>query len=314
MTETATRFALRAYGLTVASDWPLTGAVPAGDGSAAPSTQVDLVDADTFAAAWKAEAERIFEPGFPDGRTRFTVDRSADQYQLWLEDYGRYLIASDGTWVGCERGSAPLEVQERFVFAQALPVAAVLHGHEVIHAGTVCGPAGAAAFLGVSGSGKTTVTAHLALRGAGFMTDDVLALEPRDADILAHPGPPFMAIRPEDAWMAGDDQVGRPVGASDKIHVERRVPDEPVPLRVLYYLARGDECVIAPLDDDVRRVILGQAFVPYLATPERLLRHLELGQLINDRVEQFRLQTPNGGLDDAALDVIEAHLRAQGVR
>ena len=123
-----------------------------------------------------------------------------------------------------------------------------------------------------------------------------------------------MAIRPADAWMAGDERVGRTVGASDKVHVARDVPDGPVALRALYYLARGDEFMIAPLDEEIRRVILGQAFVPYLTTPERLLRHLEVGQLINRRVPQFRLQTPSGGLDDATLDAIEGHLRDRGVR
>ena len=211
---------------------------------------------------------------------------------MWLEDYGRYLIATDGAWIGCEEDAGTRDLQERFVFAQALPIAAVLHGYEVLHAGAVCGPGGAAAFLGPSGSGKTTVTGHLVLRGARFMTDDVLALGTSGGDAVAHPGPPFMAIRPQDAWIVGDEQVGRAIGASDKIHVARRVPNGPVPLRVIYYLARGPGCEIAPLDDDVRRVILGQAFVPYVTTPERLLRHLEIGQLINDRVEQFRLQTP----------------------
>ncbi len=316
MNRVADPFALRAYGLDVECDWALTGALPA-DAATPPAgatTRIGLLAADEFTARWDGAVERIFEPEFSDGRTRFTVDRGPERYQLWLEDYGRYLIASDGTWIGCEDGSAPREVQERFVFAQALPVAAVLRGHEVLHAGTVCGPTGAAAFLGVSGSGKTTLTAHLVLRGARFMTDDVLALGERDGEIVAHPGPPFMAIRPEDAWMAGDEQVGRTVGASDKLHVARDVPGDAVPLRAVYYLARGDEFTIAPLDDEIRRVILGQAFVPYLTTPERLLRHLEIGRLVDERVEQFRLQTPTGGLDDATLDAIEAHLRERGLR
>jgi hypothetical protein len=315
VTDVAAGYTLRAYGLDVECDWPLTGSTPgtADHTNHEPAARVSLLAGDEFAARWDPSAERIFEPEFPDGRTRFTVDRAPEHYQLWLEDFGRYLIATDGTRIACEDGSAPRDTQERFVFAQTLPIAAVLHGHEVLHAGTVCGLAGAAAFLGVSGSGKTTLTAHLVLRGARFMTDDVLALAPRDGDIVAHPGPPFMAIRPQDAWMAGAEQVGRTVGASDKLHVARDVPDEAVPLRALYYLARGDEFTITPLDDEIRRVILGQAFVPYLTTPDRLLRHLEIGQLINQRVEQFRLQTPNDGLDDATLDAIQAHLRERGL-
>ena len=227
----AERYAVRAYGLTAECDWPLPGAVTTANEPAA--VQISRLHPGAFASRWHDDADPIFTPEFPDGRTRFTVERTPGQYQLWLEDFGRYLIAADGTWIGCEADSAPRAAQDRFVFAQALPVAAVLQGTEVIHAGAVCGPDGAAAFLGVSGSGKTTLTAHLVLRGATFVTDDVLALAVRDGDILIHPGPPFMAIRPEDAWMAGDSQVGPAVGASDKIHVARQVPDTAVPLRAL---------------------------------------------------------------------------------
>lgn len=312
----AGRFRLTAFGLDAECDWPLAGSVPiAADGQApAPATRIRRLAGDDFTAAWAAPSERIFEAAFDDGRTRFTVDRSRQHYHMWLEHYGRYLIATDGTWIGCEEDTGARDVQERFVLAQALPVAAVLHGYEVLHAGALCGPGGAAAFMGPSGSGKTTITGHLVLRGARFMTDDVLAVGISGGDAVAHPGPPFMAIRPQDAWMVGDEKVGRAIGASDKIHVARRVADGPVPLRVIYYLARGPGCEIAPLDDDDRRVILGQAFVPYVTTPERLRRHLEIGQLINERVEQFRLQTPaGGGLDAASLDAIEAHLRDRGV-
>jgi hypothetical protein len=310
------RFRLTAFGLDVECDWPLAGSVPVAaedDASAPATTVVRRVAGDDFRAAWDVPGERIFEPAFADRRTRFTVDRGSEHYQVWLEDFGRYLISTDGTWIGCEEDPAARDVQERFVFAQALPVAAVLQGYEVLHAGAVCAPGGAAAFLGQSGSGKTTITARLVLRGAGFMTDDVLSLGTSGPDAVAHPGPPFMAIRPEDAWMVGAEQVGQAIGSSDKLHVARRVPDGPVPLRVLYYLARGGSCEIAPLGDEARRAILGQAFVPYLTTPERLLRHLEIGQLVNDRVEQFRLQTPRDGLDEETLDVIEAHLRERGV-
>ncbi|HWE11667.1 MAG TPA: hypothetical protein VG325_20135 [Solirubrobacteraceae bacterium] len=303
------RFRLTTFGLDVECDWPLAGSVPVAAEDDAPATTVEVVAGEEFRAAWAGPGERIFEPPFADGRTRFTVDRGREHFQLWLEDFGRYLVSTDGTWVGCEQDAAPGDIQERFVFAQALPIAAVLQGFEVLHAGAVCGPAGAAAFLGPSGSGKTTITGRLVLRGASFMTDDVLSLATSGPDAVAHPGPPFMAIRTEDVWMVGEEQVGRAIGSSDKLHVTRRVPDEPVPLRVLYYLARGDGCQITRLGEDARRAILGQAFVPYLTTPERLLRHLQIGQLVNDRVEQFRLQTPRDGLDAETLDAIEAHLR-----
>lgn len=304
---------VRAFGLEIESGWPLTGSHPASPGDAArpPATRVTALDADAFAARWAGPGERIFEPEFADGRRRFTVDRGAEAYRLWLEDFGRYLVARDGGWIACEQGATPAGVQERFVFAQALPVAAVLHGYEVLHAGAVCGPAGAAAFVGPSGTGKTTLTTRLLRRGARLMTDDVLALEVTGAAPLAHPGPPFMAIHRSDAGETGPD-LGPEVGRSDKLHIARAVPDRPATLRAVYHLARGPSYALTPLDDAARHAILAHAFVPYLRTPERLLRHLEIGEQLNRHVAQFRLQTPPGGLDDGQLDRVHAHLTERG--
>lgn len=306
---------LRAFGIWAECAWPLPGA-SAGDGPHAPpaDTEIVLRDAAVFDAAWTQPGERIFQPAFSDGVTRFTIDRDERHYRLWLADYGRYLIAADGAWIACERDGAPRPVQERFVLAQALPVVAVLRGYEALHAAAVCGPAGGAAFVGPSGMGKTSIVGRLVLRGAGFLTDDVLALDTAGSEPQAHPGPPFMAIRPEDAWMVQDAGMGPAIGASDKLHVRRPVPDGPVPLRSIYQLTRGEALEIAPLADPDPQLILAQAFVPYIATPQRMLGHLRLAALIGEGVDWFRLQTPTGALDDTVLDAVEAHLRERGTR
>jgi hypothetical protein len=305
---------LTAFGLNVVCDRPLAGSRRSSDESPSdhPSTRIHSMSAADLDAAWGEAGKRVFEPESPDGRTRFTVDRTARHYRLWLEDFGRYVITHDGRQIGCLPGEVAADMQERVLFAQALPVAATLQGLEVLHASAVCGPGGAAAFVGVSGSGKTTLATRLVLSGAGLLTDDVLAIEvgPR---ALAHPGPPFMALRRDDAALidGAPGALGAVIGSSDKLHVARATPDRPVPLRAVYHLGRGAKPQITPLGAEAQHLVLGHAFVPYVMTPDRLRRHLELAQVVSTQVEQFELQTPEGGLGSATVTMVADHLRAR---
>lgn len=309
---------LTAFGLEVRCAWPLTGSHPASGGtgrcSGRSATHIRQVPATELEAAWQEPAERIFTPEFPDGRTRFTVDRNERRYRLWAEDYGRYLIACDGSWIATDQDPPSPAAQERFLFAQALPVAAALHGYEVLHASAVCGAQGAAAFVGASGAGKTAVATRVLLRGAQLMTDDVLAVQ-IGPELLAHPGPPFMALRPQEAGMAGagGEPLGASVGASDKLHVARPTPGGPRPLRAVYHLRRGPAAAISRLGPEARHLVLGHAFVPYVMTPQRMLHHLQLAELVSSGMRQFELQTPRDGLDEATIDLLAGHLREQGL-
>ena len=309
-----------AFGLTIESDWPLPGSslVPGGTRSAAPVTRVIQLEASIFDDAWAADAERLLEyhpSDRPDGAETFTADRSDEQYRFWAEDFGRYLVSTDGGTVACERGSVGREQNERFVFAHALPVAAILRGYEVLHVSAVSGEAGAAAFAGASGTGKTRLASRLVARGAGFLTDDVLAVEAAGDDVLAHPGPAFMAIRPDDAVMLAEvgGRLGAAVGSSDKTHVSLPARGEASRLRAIYHLQWGDAFQITPLERGDLNRVLALSFVPYLTTPERLMRHLTIAQLVSAGVTQFRLQTPRTELSDEMLAALEAHMRDAGV-
>lgn len=307
---------LTAFGLDVVCDRPLAGSRRSSDESPSdhPSTRIHCMSAADLEAAWGEAGERVFEPESPDGRTRFTVDRTARHYRLWLEDFGRYLITRDGRQIGCLPGEVAADTQERCLFAQALPVAATLQGLEVLHASAVCGPGGAAAFVGASGSGKTTLATRLVLDGAGLLTDDVLAVEVGPG-ALAHPGPPFMAIRRDDSALidGARSALGAVIGSSDKLHVARDTPDRAVPLRAVYHLARGATLQITPLGAEAQHLVLGHAFVPYVMTRERLRRHLQFAELVSTSVEQFELQTPEGNLGHETVTMVLGHLRARGL-
>jgi hypothetical protein len=254
------------------------------------------------------------------GQARYSAERTERNYRFRLEGYGRYLVGIDGTRIACELGAAARDQQERFVFAHALPLAAALQGYEVLHASAVSNGGGAVAFMGASGAGKTALASRLVVRGAAFVTDDVLALELRDGDVLVHPGAPFMAVRPEDqAVIAASGSALGTVGATDKVHVLPAKLSGAAPLRALYHLEAGpalpdSSVAIDAVNGPDPRRLLAAAFVPYVMTPARLRLHLEIAQILGSRVAQFRLQAPRTGLTDAMLETLEAHVREVEVR
>jgi hypothetical protein len=310
---------LTAFGLTIDSAWPLTGSRPAPAATASPEpvTRVTQAAPATIDAAWCADAERLLEyrDPAPPGEISFTADRSSEHYRFWARDFGRYLVAADGSAVACERGAASRERHERFVLAHALPVAAILRGYEVLHVSAVSGDAGAAAFAGASGTGKTRLASRLVARGAAFLTDDVLAVEAAGDELLGHPGPAVMAIRRDDAAMLAEigGRLGAAAGSTDKAHVSPSRRGRARPLRAIYHLQWDDAFSISPLEGDERQRVLSLSFVPYLTTPQRLMRHLAIAQLASESVAQFRLGTPSAELADETLATLEAHLRDAGV-
>jgi hypothetical protein len=288
---------------------------------AAPVTRVSQVAPAVIDEAWAADAERLLEyrdPARSDGAgavVSFIADRSSKQYRFWAQDFGRYLVSTDGGVIACENGTVGREQHERFVLAHALPVAAILRGYEVLHVSAVAGDGGAAAFAGASGSGKTRLASRLVARGAIFLTDDVLAVEAAGDHVLAHPGAPFMAIRPDDAAMLAEvgRRLGTAVGSTDKTHVLAPMRGTVRRLRAIYHIHWGDTFQISPLERGDLNRVLALSFVPYLATPERLMRHLTIAQLLSGGVAQFRLETPGTEFRDEMLAALEAHMHDAGV-
>ena len=306
-------YELNAFGLAVESDWPLPGsrAVAPGAVAGAALTQVRRLTPRHFRAEWGKRSELVFEPKYADGRTRVLIRRTESHYLLWFDVYGRFIVSLDGAEVGCEAAGARAP-QERILFAQLLPLAAVLSGFEVLHGSAVVAGDGVAVFIGPSGIGKTTLASRMVLRGAGFVTDDVLTLERTDDGLMAHPGPPVMVVVTDDGIPStATRRLGPAVGRTDKIHVSVPTDERALTLRAVYNLERGDSLAITALATPNVSQLLGSVFVPYLTTPERLQRHLEMAQLLGESAEHFRLELPRTADFEAVVDSVEAHLETR---
>ena len=126
-----------------------------------------------------------------------------DTFMLDVPGLARVLVAG---------GQAPqvlasAVIDEARLFAHGLPQAAgwVQRGFLVLHAAAVDTPAGAVAFAGVSGAGKSVLAAALAQRGAPLLADEVLPIELCDGGRppLAHPSDTRLLL-----WRRAAERLG----------------------------------------------------------------------------------------------------------
>ena len=262
-----------AFGLAVEGDFPAPG-LSEDLVAEGPVTRVELV---------------ALEEAADDGAEQRIDHVPGDGYHLYARGFGSARVSDDGASVRC----APPDVDpwswQRFLVGRVLPWAAVLRGRECLHASAVTLDGRAVAIVGDTGAGKTTLAAHAMLAGAGFLTDDVLALE-RTADaVLAHPGPGVLAVRPAEWERLDPARLGRLIGEGGKRYLEVARRSPPAPLAAIYYLRRersGD--AIEPLAADFR-LLLASTFNTAIRTPERLREQFEVCARLAATVPTFEV-------------------------
>lgn len=127
-------------------------------------------------------------------------------YQL---DSGRYLlrwrhfdflIDAQGQWVVCySDDGAPDEVIWLLLSGIVASFVLMLRGIVAVHGSGVALDKDAVCFVGFPGSGKSTIAAALARRGACWLADDTTAVELSDSDAIVRPSHPTVKLR-EDAF------------------------------------------------------------------------------------------------------------------
>jgi hypothetical protein len=226
-------------------------------------------------------------------------------------------VHRDGRTVDCAPPSGPPERWHRPFFGQVLPLAATLRGHEVFHASAVSHGDRTFAFVGPSGAGKTSLAAELACRGAGFVTDDVLALEPLGETVVAHAGLGVAYLRSTEANLYeedGRDAIGPVVGHTNKAHVEVKPDSRSLPLGGVYFLERGREAgepAVDAIDPVDPRMLLSNTFNVYVRTPERLVHQLDVCAAVARSAPMMRLGIPAGVDPAATADVLVADIESR---
>lgn len=238
------------------------------------------------------ERERLVELLHPDGRTFMRIGRTSTGYVVHAPGHGTHLVTADGgAVVSALPGDGP-RTGDRLLLAQALPLAATLQGLEPLHASAVAVDGRAVAFTAPSGAGKSTLAAHAVASGAGFLTDDVLALELHRDAVVAHAGPPRASLSPADA--AAVAAANRPaLEDGNKLLTEAVPVAAELPLGLVVRLVRRDGARprLRELTSPLGRTLLAASFLPYLTTPERLARQLALHAALAEAVPVVELET-----------------------
>jgi hypothetical protein len=266
-------------------------------------------------SAWRRAAPvRISETRLADERRFTSIDADPERgYLLYARDSGSFWLDPDGRQIRCSPLRMPAWRWQRYLIGQVLPFASVLQGFEVFHASAVAIAGRAAVFVGGGGAGKTTLALSLALRGAGFLADDVVAVDTTPGKIRVEPGPGVCNLRRDVASLLSSEQrqrLGQVLGRDReavRITVPRRAAR--LPLAAIYHLertARRSLAIekLAPLDP---LLLLASSFNLVIRTPERLTRQLDLCARLGEEAPSYRVALP-AALDPAGLaSSIERH-------
>jgi hypothetical protein len=304
----------RAFGLEIDLSFPAPGLPDAvGPGSGRP-VRADLVHPEEIDRDWPAaEAERLLAESFDGGEPSRTIDAHPSAgYRLYARHFGLARLTPDGSRVHCSPPDVEPWSWQRFLVGRILPWAAVLRGLEVFHASAVTVDGRAAAFVGRTGAGKTSLAVQLVTRGGRFLTDDVLSLDRPEGELRAHPGAAIASVRPAERETIPDatwSSLGSVLGHSVKTYVELPREEGPVPLGAVYYLRSGDGPPVEPIERPDPRMLLSSTFVFGVRTPERLVHQLDVCAALVREVPMFWLRIqPEGGSARLA-EVVDEHLR-----
>jgi hypothetical protein len=221
------------------------------------------------------------------------VAESPARYVIWGREGGSYRLCTEAREARGHVGALTRGQWERFLIGQVLPFASLLAGLEIFHASAVALHGGTIAITGASGAGKTSLALALCGLGAGFVTDDVLALECSGDRLFAHSGPPLANVaRAPLAPPSSVAERSSPVIDGDEKQVLRvvRAGGERLPLSALFFLDRTVGGPSEPRFEAIEdpRQLLGSTFNFALATSSRLRGLLEVCALASRlRVERI---------------------------
>jgi len=304
-----------AFGLEIEASFPIP---ELGSACAAASRRArcEARSARELEERWPDEGSAsALERRYPDGRLFLSVRSHPDAgFRIWAPHHGRHLVSPDGTAIQSALPRRNTLGWQRLFFAQTLPLAAALQGLEVLHASAVVLNGRAVAFTAPSGTGKSTLAAHLVAAGASFLTDDVLALEQRNGVVEAHSGPARISLSPTELRTMnprGRALLGARAGTADgKILLEPVVAAGGRPLALLYRVTRSPRYAGPAFRAHVPArplAILASAFLPYLQTPGRLRNQLAICDRIVSTVQTFDFEVPASVPADEAAELVLAH-------
>jgi hypothetical protein len=290
----------RAFGVGFVSDLALP-ALPAATDPLLDPTRITLATPSELEAAWPAQgATRVVQEGEPGSPLERTGDHHETAgWRLRARGYGEAIIAPDGRTVAAAPSGATPGRFERLLIGRVLPWTALVRGMEVFHAAAVSVDGGAVLLIGPSGAGKTSLAVQLVLAGAGFLTDDVLAVD-RDAGgaLRAHPGARGAGLRAsEQARLQARERtaLGPLRALDDKAWATLPAAVGPFAVRAVCFVTRPPDSdatlpALERLREPSAQPLMASTFVTSVQTPARLANLLEVCADLAATVPQYRVR------------------------
>jgi hypothetical protein len=304
------------FGLGLDSSLPLR-AVEVGQDAPSRAATLRHVERARVEALWPRDGiVSLVERRTPSGRLVMSVDSHPQVgYRISAPGYGTHIVSAEGTEILSANAAVSAWRWQRLLFAQVLPLAATLQGLELFHASAVEHAGLAFGFVANSGTGKSSIAAHLVSRGARYVADDVLALEPTRAGAIAHPGPATASVHRSELrslGTAGANRLGPVIGRSDKLQLAIDPVEGARTLGAIYFLERLRTARLV-IEEEVAdpRQLLASTFISYLRTPGFLFGHLDACARIAQTARTYTVKVPPeiGAAEVAA--AVERHVESQ---
>ena len=249
----------------------------------------------------------------PAGFTMWQARQPAGVYHRWQYAHGadciELLVSPQGTqaWLFWSRAALQTDAIS-LLLGTFFGLLLQLRGMTCLHAAVMAIDGKSVAFVGRSGAGKSTAAAAFAAQGVPILTDDIAALQFRDAQVWVQPSYPRLRLWPSSVQALAPMALDlAPVSIhKDKRYLElspqrdRPWPfqEQPLPLRRVYVLDRRDPTLQLPT---CHRLSQAQALMALLQDAywvygwnraQRPIQFQQLSQLVH-RVPVFKLARPD---------------------
>jgi hypothetical protein len=249
------------------------------------------------------------------------------RYLRWTGLF-EFLISPDGRRIRYRRlERATPESFAVYLLGQVLSFSLLAFGIEPLHGTATLVDDNAVVFLGGCGWGKSTLAAALLARGFPVLTDDLVALAPRDTVWAVHPGIPRLKLFPSVARRVLGTEVVKPRmnnGTSKLVLplAAGQAARQVVPVKALYLLpyprmnSRAARVRIESLSDrNAFLEVVGAAFNLIVSERERLANQFTFAMRLTASVPVRRLVYPRRlSALPAVCDAVVADVAATGTR
>ena len=304
-----TSYAYRAYGLNIRSAVPLPDLVGTEFEHDVRITYGRVADTACFASLERSG--QVFE------RPGFKIVVSTGAVSICWERVGTFLVHS-GTDIVVEPDSGVTERDlQPFLTGPVLSVLLHQRGYFVLHASAVVIGDAAVAFLGAKGDGKSTLAAHLQVRGHRLIGDDIVPVNLENGRAVVAAGFPRIKLYDDSITAMGADPSDFPL-----IHtfVEKRsfqhadnFSSEPIRLCALYVLGEGDQVDLIELGHASAFIELTRhTYINrYLRAMNEESKHFQECQKLAAKLPVSMLTRPRDfRFINEVCEVVEEHVRA----